>query len=97
MKKSGFVLGLLLLFSVCVFAQNIKEVDGIYLSPDSKPYSGKYSSQFGNGNIKMEMYLKKGLKDGQVRIYFPDGQLNEIRAYRKNLMHGTWIVFNEKG
>jgi len=97
MRKIGIILGLFFLFSAYTFGQNIKEVNGLFLTPDSKPYSGKYTNKFEDGNIMMEMFLKKGMKDGQAKFFYPNGQLKEIRAYQKNQMHGTWIVYSENG
>lgn len=37
------------------------------------------------------------MKHGEFRVYFNNGQLNEIRYYRKNVMSGHWITWNEKG
>ena len=95
MKKRVFILWIILLFPACIFAQSIKEVDGKYYTSDSKLYSGHYISVYGNGNIKMEMHLTKGMKNGEVRVYFENGKINEIRSYRKNVMDGTWITYNE--
>src|SRR5665648_540142 len=94
MKKLGFILVLFLMISVDMFGQNITEVKGVYLTSELKPYSGKYTSQFDNGNIKLEMYLNKGLKEGQVKLYFPSGQLNEIRSYPKTrcMVRGSFIT-----
>ena len=94
MKKSGFIFGFILLFSSVLFGQSIKEVDGVYMTSGSKPYTGHYATTYENGNIKMEMQLTKGLKNGEVRIYFENGKLNEIRSYKKNIMDGTWITYN---
>ncbi|HBL74486.1 MAG: hypothetical protein A2W90_20395 [Bacteroidetes bacterium GWF2_42_66] len=95
MKKTGFFFGFILLFSATIFGQSIKEVDGKYLTADSKPYSGYYASVYENGNMKMEMHLTRGMKDGEVRVYFENGKLNEVRSYKKNVMNGTWITYNE--
>lgn len=94
MKKLGLILGLILLSTAGIFAQSIKEIDGKYYSANSKPYSGHYISVYENGNVKMEMHLAKGMKNGEVRVYFENGKINEIRSYKKNLMDGTWITYN---
>jgi antitoxin component YwqK of YwqJK toxin-antitoxin module len=95
MKKLGFIFGFILLFSSVLLGQNIREVDGVYMTSGSKPYTGHYVTTYGNGNIKMEMQLTRGLKNGEMRIYFENGKLNEIRSYKKNVMDGTWTTYNE--
>ena len=94
MKKFSLLLSLLMLFAVYTKSQNINEIDGVYYA-DSTPYTGAYTSYFENGNAKILMNLDKGLKNGEVRIYFENGALNEIRSYKNNKMDGTWITYNE--
>jgi antitoxin component YwqK of YwqJK toxin-antitoxin module len=96
MRKFLLLFGLLSLLVLNVRGQEIKEVNGICYSGD-KPYSGKLVTHYENGTIKMESSFKKGMKHGEFRVYFNNGQLNEIRYYRKNVMSGHWITWNEKG
>ena len=42
------------------------------------------------------MSLVDGMKEGAVKVYFENGTLSEIRSYKKNVMDGTWLTFNEK-
>ena len=74
-------------------AQEIKEIDGLFYR-DGQLYSGPYVTHYPNGTIKMEMNLKKGKKNGNVRLYFENGTLNEIRSFRMNEMHGKWEMYN---
>lgn len=96
MKK----LGLSVIFLVCIIAygakaQELKEVKGVYYA-DTVAYTGKYVTRYSNGNIKIEMNLLNGMKNGTVNVYFENGQINEVRSYKNNLMHGSWITYNEQ-
>ena len=95
MKLITSIIVLSVLFSLNAFSQHIKEDEGVYMA-GSKPYTGLYKTNFDNGKVKTEMSLVDGLKEGDVKVYFENGVLNEIRSYHKNIMHGTWISYNEK-
>ncbi len=94
MKKLSLLIGLILLGVLGSQAQSIKEVDGVYYR-GSTPYTGFYTSVYSNGNTRLEMNLIDGEKDGEVLVYFENGELNEIRSYKRNIMHGSWITYNE--
>ncbi|HKJ41055.1 MAG TPA: hypothetical protein VKA27_03130 [Sunxiuqinia sp.] len=95
MKKVGLLFSLLMLFALYTQAQNINEVNGVYYA-ESIPYTGTYTKYFDNGNTEMQMKLDKGIKNGEVKIYFENGKLKEIRHYKNNEMDGTWITYNQK-
>lgn len=95
MRTPALFFGFIFFFMIHSFAQDIRELGGIYYS-NSKPYTGTYTSHYENGNIKMSISLENGLKHGETRIYFENGNLNEICSYKDNLMDGTWVTYNEK-
>ncbi|HNZ71248.1 MAG TPA: toxin-antitoxin system YwqK family antitoxin [Prolixibacteraceae bacterium] len=95
MRKFGFLLGMLLIMAISAFAQDIKEIDGIYFKGNT-PYSGDFTIFHENGVPKIELLLVEGMKEGAVKVYFENGTLSEIRSYKKNVMDGTWLTFNEK-
>lgn len=93
MKTSLTLAIFLILFGLNLNAQTISEIDGIYYE-NAIPYTGSYQIFHENNQVKMEMNLVDGLKDGDVKVYFENGTLNEIRAYSRNVMNGTWITYN---
>lgn len=38
-----------------------------------------------------------GKKDGECKLYFETGELNEVRSYKNNEMNGIWLTFNTNG
>jgi antitoxin component YwqK of YwqJK toxin-antitoxin module len=94
MKRLSILLGIIFLSLFSAFAQEIKEIDGVYFAGDS-PYTGLYTASFDNGKSRISMNLVDGLKEGEVKVYFENGDLNEIRSYKKNIMDGTWLTFNK--
>jgi len=94
MKKIFLLIGVLFFVALGANAQEVVEKDGLYYF-DSKPYTGSYIGVYDNGNTKFSLFLKNGKKDGEMRVYFENGKLNEIRHYKKNEMDGTWITYNE--
>ncbi len=93
MKKILLIIGITTLFLTGINAQEIKEVDGIYYQ-NGQLYTGEYTSRYDNGMVKMTAKISEGKKEGIVQIYFENGQLNEIRSYKNNLMNGTWEIYN---
>jgi len=94
MRKIGLLFGILFLVVFSAFSQDIKEIDGVYYKGNT-PFTGSFTSSFDNGKPRIDMNLVNGLKEGVVKVYFENGELNEIRAYKKNEMDGTWLTFNE--
>ena len=82
MRKFAYLLAMLLMMVVTVLAQDIKEVNGIYLKGET-PYSGEFTIFYDNGTPKIEMSLVDGMKEGAVKVYFENGTLSEIRSYKK--------------
>jgi antitoxin component YwqK of YwqJK toxin-antitoxin module len=95
MSKILFICTLVMVSVLGLTAQEIKEVDGIFYK-DGIPYTGNYITHFDNGQVHLEMKLKKGMKNGKVKIFFEDGQLHEIRSYKNNEMHGKWEMYNNQ-
>lgn len=94
MKKIALLFSLFCLFTMGSFAQEITEQDGIYLK-ESKPYTGLYTATYPDGATKFSLQVENGLKNGEMRVYFGNGKLNEIRHYSNNEMDGIWTTYNE--
>jgi antitoxin component YwqK of YwqJK toxin-antitoxin module len=97
MKKSILIMLLIFTGGSVLFSQITEGDDGVYYDGGNKAYTGIYKEFWENGNSRIEMPLKKGLKDGETFLYFENGVKNEIRAYKMGRMHGTWITWNEVG
>jgi antitoxin component YwqK of YwqJK toxin-antitoxin module len=94
MKQIVLIAGIILSVLSNSNAQEIQEIDGLFYT-NGALYSGVYMTRYDNGQVKMEMNVKAGKKQGKVKIYFENGQLHEIRSYKNNLMHGKWEMYNE--
>lgn len=93
MKKLSLIIVLFSLLLNVAKAQEITETDGLYYK-NGLLYTGEYTSRFDNGMVKMTAKISEGKKEGIVQIFFENGQLNEIRSYKNNLMDGTWEMYN---
>ena len=91
-----FIFGIALSLSSSM-GQIVQGDDGLYYDENDKPYTGIYKEFYEGGTVRTEMVLKEGMKDGYIRIYFPDGKLHEIRSYKHNKMDGKWETRNRKG
>lgn len=95
MKQIFLIATIITLFISGLNAQEIEETNGLYFK-NNELYTGKYSTYFENGQLKMNMKIVEGKKEGKIRIYFENGQLHEIRSYKNNQMHGKWTMYNEQ-
>jgi len=90
----GFIL---LLISLSSAGQIVQGDDGLYYDENDNPYTGIYKEYYADGTVRTEMTLTNGMKNGQVKINFPDGRIHEIRSYRFNRMDGKWETWSKKG
>ena len=66
------------------------------ISPDDLD-AKKYQEYFDNGNLKVEVALKNGLKNGTYREYFEKGSIKIKGKYKNDVMDGIWKIYDEKG
>lgn len=71
--------------------------DGLYYDEYERWYTGIYVEEYPDGVMKTQISISKGKKNGLMKLFYPDGSINELRMYKNNLMHGTWVTFNDKG
>ena len=93
---------LLLTIALSIFgfwgvAQISEDENGIYYADNNTLYTGTYEEFFDNGNMKFEIPIQEGKKNGIIFYYYEDGTKMEQRSYKNNIMHGTWITWNNKG
>ena len=57
----------------------------------------KHEEFFDNGNMRLSVELRNGLKHGTYKEYHENGELKIRGRYRNDLMDGTWKYYDEKG
>jgi antitoxin component YwqK of YwqJK toxin-antitoxin module len=87
---------ILIFFSFNMSAQLMRVENAKYFDSNHNLYTGKYEEFYDNGNKKLEMYLNNGELDSVTILYFENGKINELRSYKKGLMHGKWETYNSK-
>jgi antitoxin component YwqK of YwqJK toxin-antitoxin module len=50
-----------------------------------------------NGELKLEVKLSHGLKDGAFKEYYPDGALKIKGKYKNGLKDKTWKYYDKEG
>ena len=91
---------LLVLSLLCgglVSAQLIQKEDGRYYDTRGELYSGTYYEYYPSGVKRIEMNVLNGMKDGETKLFYENEQIQEIRVFKANAMHGQWITYNEQG
>jgi len=87
-----FILGI----NLIGFGQAYKGADGKYYDEAGDLFSGVYKEVYHDTVVKTLVEVKKGLPDGLTRIYFENGQLEEIRSFKEGKMDGKWEKWNDK-
>ncbi|HJX71914.1 MAG TPA: DUF3352 domain-containing protein [Bacteroidales bacterium] len=59
--------------------------------------ASRYEEFFDNGNVRLSVELKDGLKHGAYREYYENGELKVRGRYRNDLRDGVWKYFDENG
>lgn len=96
MKRFISIISLAIICHSLIGQQITEGEDGKYYQ-NSKPYTGVYQEYWENGNLKIEIPLRKGVKNGNVMLYHENSSKHEVRAYKKDKMHGTWMIWDDKG
>ncbi|WP_038005265.1 DUF3352 domain-containing protein [Tenacibaculum sp. 47A_GOM-205m] len=55
-----------------------------------------YKEFYGNGNIKFEVDLNDGLKDGSYKSYYENGNIKVKGHYKNDKQSGTWKAYDEQ-
>lgn len=76
------------------YGQARKASDGLYYDQKGKIFTGTSIEYYTDSLIRASIEIKDGMLDGQTRIYFENGQLEEIRSFKKGMMHGKWEKWN---
>lgn len=58
---------------------------------------GEQRDYYANGNIRIEGYFKAGIPQGEVRMYYPSGQLKQVDRYNKRGEIRKRIIYTEEG
>ncbi|HDP75444.1 MAG TPA: hypothetical protein ENN49_06175 [Bacteroidales bacterium] len=76
---------------------NVIERDGKYYDSNGNPYSRRYTLYYNNENIKVDATIANGLPNGEMKLFYSTGKIQEIRTYSLGEKDGYWEKWNEKG
>ena len=74
--------------------------EAVFIIPEIYPTdlsAKKYSIKYANGNTKLSVELKNGLKHGSYREYYRNGKLKISGKYRKDKQTGIWKAYDKEG
>ena len=57
----------------------------------------KYTEEYDDGTLKVEVSLKNGMKHGTYRAYHPNGNIKLKGRYKKDKQVGVWKAYDEEG
>ena len=104
-NKSTFLIYLIILMNLsCGKSKtNISDIEIIFennlisFTKDSKPFSGIIIELHDNNQIKMEMEVLNGFKNGNVVQYFSSGKTQTHSIFNNGKLFGKFASFHENG
>jgi len=69
----------------------------ILFTKNSKPYTGRIIEFHDNKQIKIEMRVLNGLKNGDIKQYYRSGKIQTLSNFRNGKLFGKFISFHENG
>ncbi len=105
MRFAILALSVLLMLSACkkqekneIYNENNTTVkNGVVYNIDETPINGLYRTYHSNGNVKMEVYSKNGLPNGQGKFYNEDGTLLYEGMFENGAPIGTIYHYYRNG
>jgi antitoxin component YwqK of YwqJK toxin-antitoxin module len=103
MKKLIFSLIVILGLSSCtkslvVVNENDLPEDIFYLPDQIRPYTGQCVIYYkGTEVVKEQLTFKKGILDGTLVSYYPNGELKIKGEYKQGRLYGKWESWYEGG
>jgi len=79
------------------FAQVRQGSDGLYCDSHGKLFTGTSYEYYADSVVQASIEITKGIPDGLTKIYFENGNLEEVRPFHHGLKHGTWEKWNRQG
>ena len=61
------------------------------------PYSGKYIDYYNSGKIQNKGTLLNGKLNGELTVYFKNGNKKFISNYKDGILHGVWNDYYPNG
>lgn len=87
---------LFLFITSSIFGQVRKGEDGLYYDAQGNIFSGTSIEYYSDSVVQATIEIKDGKLDGLTKIYFNNGELEEIRSYSNGMMHGKWEKWNRQ-
>jgi antitoxin component YwqK of YwqJK toxin-antitoxin module len=75
--------------------QALLKDDGLYYNKQGKVYTGIGYEYYADSTIRSESTIVDGKLEGMTKIFFENGKLEEIRSFKKGMMHGKWEKWNK--
>ena len=69
----------------------------LLFTKNSKPYSGRIIELHDNKQIKIEMEVLNGLKNGNIKQYYRSGKIQTLSNFRNGKLFGKFISYHDNG
>ena len=81
-------------WSGLAFGQLIQKEDGRYYDAGGNLYSGSYFEYYPSGVKRIEMNVLNGWKEGETKLYYENGNLQEVRV--QGQCHGWHLDYLQR-
>lgn len=82
------------LMIVSGYGQTQQGSDGLYYDGKGNLFSGIYTEYYTDCLTRTTVEVENGRPNGLTKVYFENGQLEEIRSFKNGMMHGKWEKWN---
>lgn len=97
-KNSLFIISFLTLFGSASLAQvELSKVDGLYCTPDGRPYTGEFVTYYANGSKASVHHIKEGYLHSIALTYRQNGNIDYSGSYFYGKKDGVWQQWDDKG
>jgi len=101
MNKTFILFISLILITGCektIDFEKLQERNGVYYEVNSdKPFTGKVSSKYDNGQKEREGNTREGKEDGLWTWWYENGQKEKEGNTKEGKEDGLWTYWNENG
>jgi antitoxin component YwqK of YwqJK toxin-antitoxin module len=72
-------------------------VEGKQVHVDGEPFTGVVFEEYSTGELKAELYLKKGIPNGRFASFYQNGNKWKMVNYRNGVPEGLYEAYHENG
>lgn len=91
-----FTISVFMMMIISSYGQARLNSDGLYYDEQGNLFTGVSYDYYSDSLTRSVTELVEGRLDGLTKLYFDNGQIEEIRSFNKGMMNGKWERWNRQ-